>query len=71
MKKIKQVLAIIGVIFLVSLYMITLIFAITDNASTMRMFQASIIATVIIPALIWAYSFIYRLLKKYFGPKKD
>lgn len=69
MKKVKQVLAIIGVIFLVSLYIITLIFAITDNSNTMRMFQASILATVIIPVLMWAYSFIYRLLKKHFGSK--
>jgi hypothetical protein len=28
------------------------------------MFQASIVASFIIPVLIWAYGFIYRLIKK-------
>ncbi len=70
MKKIKRILALIGAVFLVSLYIITLILAITDNSASMRMFQASIVATVIIPGLFWAYSFIYRLLKKYFGDSK-
>ena len=51
MKKIKRILALIGAVFLVSLYIITLILAITDNSASMRMFQASIVATVIIPGL--------------------
>lgn len=71
MKKVKQILAIIGILLLVSLYVITLICAIMDNSGTMQMFHASIFATVIVPALIWAYSFIYRLLKKYYGPKEE
>lgn len=60
----KRIFAIIGVILLVSLYVITLVMAITDNTSTMRMFRASVGATVIIPVLIWTYTFIYRLLNK-------
>ena len=64
MKKAKQVLAILGIILLVSLYFITLICAITDSTSTMRVFMASVFATVVIPVLIWAYSLIYRLIKK-------
>ena len=64
MKKAKQVLAILGIILLVSLYFITLICAITDNTATMQVFMASVFATVVIPVLIWAYSFIYRLIRK-------
>lgn len=64
MKKIKQVLAIIGVILLVALYLTTLVFAITDNSGTMDLFFASIVATILIPVLLWAYTFIYRLIKK-------
>ena len=52
MKKAKQILAIIGVILLVALYVTTLIFAITDNTGTMSMFVASVVATVVIPVLI-------------------
>lgn len=68
MKKTKQLLALLGVIFLVGLYLITLVLALTDNSGTMNMFFASIVATVIIPVLLWAYTFIYRLVR---GDQKD
>ena len=64
MKKVKQILAIIGIILLVLLYLSTLVCANIDHTETMRLFQASILATVIIPVLLWAYSFIYKLIKK-------
>ncbi len=63
MKKVKQILAIIGIILLVLLYLSTFICALTDSSETMRMFFGSLVATVIIPVLLWAYSFIYKLIK--------
>jgi cell shape-determining protein MreD len=63
MKKVKQILAILGVVLLLSLYVITMLCAIFDSSDTMRLFQASILATIIIPVLLWAYSLIYRLVK--------
>lgn len=63
MKKVKQILALIGVILLVALYIITLVLAITDNSGTMNMFFASVVATILIPVLIWAYTLIYRLTR--------
>lgn len=71
MKKVKQILAILGVVLLLGLYIITLIMAVTDNTSTLSMLEASVVATILIPILMWAYSFIYRLLKKYYGSDKD
>ena len=71
MKIAKQILAIIGVVLLVALYVTTLIFAITDNTGTMSMFVASVVATVVIPVLIWAYTFIFQLIKKHYGPDSD
>lgn len=71
MKKTKQVLAMIGIILLVSLYVITLVCAITDNTSTMQVFMASVFATVVIPVMIWAYSFIFRLIKKNSQEKEE
>ena len=64
MKKGKQILAIIGIILLVVLYLSTLVCAITDNTGTMKMFKASIFATFVIPVLIWAYTFLYKLTHK-------
>ena len=71
MKKVKQILAIVGVVLLLGLYVITLIMAVTDNTSTLSMLEASVVATILIPILMWAYSFIYGLLKKYYGSDKD
>lgn len=71
MKKVKQILAILGIVLLLGLYVITLIMAVTDNTSTLSMLEASVVATILIPILMWAYSFIYRLLKKYYGSDKD
>ncbi len=63
MKKVRQIMALIGIVLLVALYGTTLFFALTDNPDTMLSFRASLFATVLIPVLIWAYSFIYKLLK--------
>lgn len=68
MNTVKRILAVIGILFLLALYLITLICAVTDNSGTMQFFFASVVATVIIPVLLWTYSFIYRLLKEHYGP---
>lgn len=63
-KKIKQILAIIGIVVLVGLYVSTIVCALSSSDNFMNLLLASVYATVIIPVLIWAYSFIYKLLKK-------
>ena len=63
MKKIKRLMAIAGILLLAALYVITLVLALTDDPNTMNAFRASIYCTVLIPVLIWAYTFIYKLLK--------
>lgn len=67
MKKVKRVLAIVGILFLLSLYVITLVLALTDDPNTMDAFRASVYCTFLIPVLIWAYTFIYKLLKSNYG----
>lgn len=62
MKKGKRVLALIGAILLVALYLSTLVFALMGK-EFLNLLMASIAATVVIPVLIWVYSFVYRLLK--------
>ncbi len=64
MKKVKQILAILGIIVLVGLYVSTIICALSASDNFMNMLMTSIYASVIIPVLIWAYSFIYKLIKK-------
>jgi dolichyl-phosphate-mannose--protein O-mannosyl transferase len=71
MKKIKQILALIGVVILIGLYLSTLVCALSGSENFMDMFMASVYATVVIPVLIWAYSFVYKLLKKHYGSDSD
>ena len=66
MQKVKRILALLGAILLIALYISTLVCALSANENFMDLLTASIYATVIIPVLIWAYSFIYRLLKDHF-----
>lgn len=63
-KKLKQVLAIIGIVFLVGLYVMTFIFALLSSPNAANLFKASLYATVIIPVLLYAYMLIYNYLKK-------
>ena len=69
MKKAKRILALIGIVLLVSLYVITIVLALTDDPNTMNAFRASIYCTFLVPVLIWAYTFIYKLLKNNYGNK--
>ena len=64
MKNIKRILAVLGAVILVGLYISTIICTLSSNENYMDMLMASIYATVIIPVLIWAYSFVYKLVKK-------
>ena len=60
MKKARQIIALIGVILLVLLYVSTLVLAIVDKSSSMKLFQTSVIATIIVPVLIWTVTFFMQ-----------
>ncbi|HKM21444.1 MAG TPA: hypothetical protein VJZ01_05330 [Lachnospiraceae bacterium] len=62
--KIKRILAIIGVVLLVLMYLSTLFFAIFDDPNTYQWFRASIAATIIVPVVIYGYILIYKLFSK-------
>lgn len=63
MKKTKRILALIGATLLLLMYVAAFIVTILDHTSDMRYWKAAMVATVIIPVLIWAYSFVYKLIK--------
>ena len=63
MKKIRQILAIIGVVLLVALYALTIVFAIIDNPNTFHLLGASIAASVVIPVIIWVVGIFVKLDK--------
>ena len=58
----KQVIAIIGIVLLVLMYIVTLIAAIVDSSVSGRLFWMCLYATVVIPILIWVYTWMYGKL---------
>ena len=48
----KRILALVGIIFLVGLYVAAFILAIMNSPDTGRMFMAAIVCTVMIPVMI-------------------
>lgn len=59
----KRILALLGVIVIVVMYMLTMVFAIIDNPATMGMFKASVAMTIIVPTMIYGYQVVFRVLK--------
>ena len=70
MKKVQQILAILGILLLVGLYLLTLILAILGK-DFFPMFMASLFSTLAIPVLIWLYGMVYRWLKRDSSPESD
>ena len=63
MKKLKRILALLVVVFLVSLYVATLVVSCIDSSQQGNMLKACIYSTVVIPIFLWAYALVYRVLK--------
>lgn len=57
-KKSKQIIALICVVLLVSLYVATFIVACLDFPGKDRMFAACLLATIGLPILLWIYIWI-------------
>lgn len=64
MKKTKRILALIGVVLLLGLYLITFIAAVTSTPASAGLFKACIYSTVVIPTLLYVYIMIYKLFGK-------
>ena len=58
----KQVVAIVGVLLLVLLYIVTLVVAIFDSSESGKWFLICIFATVAVPMLLWIYTWMYGKL---------
>lgn len=63
MKKVKRIMAAVGVVLLIALYCSTLFFALTDRSETMGLLKASIACTILLPVLLYAYTLVYKMLK--------
>lgn len=64
MKKYKQVVAIVGIVLLVLMYIVCFILAIFVKGYTVKWFNVSAISNIIIPIFIWVSIWIAKLLSK-------
>ncbi len=62
MEKTKRILAILGVVAIVALYGVTFVSALLATPATQGLFKASLLATLVIPILIYAYVLLYRVI---------
>ena len=66
MKKGKRILALAGVVFLAGLYLVTLVSAIFATPATKEFFRISLLATIIVPLIIYTGCFpkTNRMMKR-------
>ena len=70
MRRIKQILAVLGIVIIAALYITTLILAVKGGESTKQLFIASIVATVVIPCFMYIINWVFRLMQeRSSGPK--
>ena len=71
MQRLRQILAIIGIILLVGMYVLTIFAAVCDNTKTMSYLTASIAAPILVPCTLWLLNIMIQNKKKDQGEKKE
>ena len=69
--RIKRILALVGVVILVLLYVLTLVTALLDVPNWRRFFLASIGLTIAIPILLWINIYLYDRWSKRDNSSED
>ena len=71
MQRLRQILAIIGIILLVGMYVLTIFAAVFDNTKTMSYLTASIAATILVPFTLWLLNIMIQNKKNDQDEKKE
>lgn len=64
MKKAKQILAILGIVLILGVNVLLVFAAGTASEDNMNVFNAAIVAVILVPVLLWVYLYFYKLMKK-------
>ena len=64
MKKVKQILAILGIVLILGVNILLVFAAGTASEDNMGTFHAAIVTVVLVPVLLWVYLFFFKLMKK-------
>ena len=71
MQRLRQILAITGIILLVGMYVLTIFAAVFDNTKTMSYLTASIAATILVQFTLWLLNIMIQNKKKDQDEKKE
>lgn len=61
MKKTRQILAIIGIVLLLSMYIVCFVLALTGKHEATTMFRAALGATVAVPIVLYAFMMLLKV----------
>ena len=64
MKKVKQILAILGIVLILGVNILLVFAAGTASEDNMGTFHAAIVTVVLVPVLLWVYLFFFKFIKK-------
>ena len=64
MKKVKQILAILGIVLIIGVNVLLVFAAGTASENNMGVFEAAVVTMILAPVLLWIYMYIYKLMKK-------
>ena len=69
MKSIKRIVAIIGIVILLGMYVTTLVMAFCDSTATMSMFKGCIGVTIFVPIAAYVYICLHKYAMNRSGRK--
>lgn len=64
MKKVKQILAILGIVLILGMNFFLVFAAGTASEDGMGMFGGAVVTVIMVPVLLWIYLYIYKMIKK-------
>ena len=64
MSKVKRIAAIIGLVLIVSMYLISFLSALFATEYSYGLFMASIFCTIVIPIMIYLFIAVYKIVHK-------
>ena len=71
MKKVKQILAILGIVLILGVNVLLLVTAGSASEGDMNAFNAALVTVILVPVLLWIYLYIFKLMKKRSEDKEE
>lgn len=71
MKKVKQILAILGIVLILGINVLLIFAAGSATEDNTNIFNAAVVTVILVPVLLWIYLYIYKLIKKKDNEEKD